>query len=123
MSAVTAPSDASGMVLRQNGISSWIDTGVGLFSPITLNWVLGRSCADAPPAEATPVTAAAKAKPANHRCSMFAPLVAPHRISSEQDARQAGARPDSFVACPQTRQHAAMAEPIDPIVFELFKNA
>ena len=48
MSAVIAPFDASGMVLRQNGISSWIDTGVGLFSPMTLNWVFGRSCATAP---------------------------------------------------------------------------
>ena len=37
MSAVMAPFDASGSVLRQNGSSSWIDTGVGLFSPITLN--------------------------------------------------------------------------------------
>ena len=32
-----APFDASGIVLRQNGDSSWIDTGVGLLSPMTLN--------------------------------------------------------------------------------------
>ncbi len=44
-SAVIAPFDASGSVLRQNGSSSWIETGVGLLSPITLNWLLGRSCA------------------------------------------------------------------------------
>ena len=36
-STVIAPFDASGIVLRQNGISSWIDTGVGLLRPMTLN--------------------------------------------------------------------------------------
>src|ERR1700741_2037377 len=32
-------------------------------------------------------------------------------------------RADSFVACRQTRQHRTMAEPADPSVFELLKNA
>ena len=36
-STVIAPFDASGIVLRQNGSSSWIDTGVGLLRPMTLN--------------------------------------------------------------------------------------
>ena len=69
MSTVMAPFDASGIVLRQNGSSSWIDTGVGLFNPITLNWLLGRSCAKAPDA-----TAAANAAPINTRFSMCNPL-------------------------------------------------
>ena len=59
MSALIAPFEASGMVLRQNGSSSWIETGVGLFSPMTLNWLFGKSCAAAPeasaPASASPV--------------------------------------------------------------------
>jgi len=38
-----APFDACEMVLRQNGTSSTIDTGVGLFRPMTLNCVFGRS--------------------------------------------------------------------------------
>ena len=50
MSTVMAPFDASGIVLRQNGSSSWIDTGVGLLSPMTLNWLFGKSCAAAPDA-------------------------------------------------------------------------
>ena len=61
MSAVIAPFEASVMVLRQNGTSSWIETGVGLLRPITLNWVFGRSCASAPeiiaPANVSPSNA------------------------------------------------------------------
>ena len=58
MSAVIAPFDASVIVLRQNGTSSWIDAGVGPFNPMTLNWLFGRSCAAAeamPPARTNPV--------------------------------------------------------------------
>ena len=54
MSAVMAPFEASVMVLRQNGTSSWIETGVGPLRPMTLNWLFGRSCA-----------AAAETRPAN----------------------------------------------------------
>ena len=36
MSPVMAPFDASVIVFRQNGSSSWIETGVGLLSPIDL---------------------------------------------------------------------------------------
>ena len=57
--------EASGRVLRQNGSSSWIDTGVGLLSPITLNWLFGRSCAAAPDAIATASDMANR-----KRCSM-----------------------------------------------------
>ena len=64
-SAVIAPFDASGIVLRQNGNSSWIDTGVGLLRPMTLNWLFGRSCA-----AALEAIAAASANPVNNRFSM-----------------------------------------------------
>src|SRR5688572_3415016 len=45
MSALIAPFDAFGSVSRQNGTSSTIDATVGALSPITLNCVLGNSCA------------------------------------------------------------------------------
>ena len=65
MSAVIAPFETSVMVLRQNGTSSWIEAGVGPFSPITLNWFFGRSCAAAPDA-----IAPASASPIKERCSI-----------------------------------------------------
>ncbi len=43
--------------MRQNGNSSWIETGVGLLRPITLNWLFGKSCA-----VATETKAAARAE-------------------------------------------------------------
>src|ERR1043166_9001036 len=76
MSTVIAPFDASGIVLRQNGSSSWIDTGVGLFSPMTLNWLFGRSWAAAPDASAS------SASTANNRLSMSAPFFPRHHAKS-----------------------------------------
>ena len=70
MSAVMAPFEASGMVLRQNGSSSWIDTGVGLLRPMTLNWLLGKSCA-----AAADMNAPANAIPMNKRRMCVSPLV------------------------------------------------
>jgi hypothetical protein len=45
MSALMAPLDALGSVCRQNGTSSTIEATVGPLRPMTLNCVLGRSCA------------------------------------------------------------------------------
>src|SRR5687768_7431271 len=63
MSALIAPFDALGSVSRQNGTSSTIDATVGAFSPMTLNCVLGRSCA-------TTVNETRKAIAASVRISM-----------------------------------------------------
>src|SRR6185295_17048026 len=66
MSAVIAPFEASVMVLRQNGTSSWIEAGVGPLSPMTLNWLFGKSCAAAPDA-----IAHASVRPVHKRCRML----------------------------------------------------
>jgi hypothetical protein len=75
ISALIAPFDASGMVLRQNGISSWIETGVGLLSPMTLNWLFGKSCAAAVDAMAS------NDNPASNRFSIAIPLRLPDPAS------------------------------------------
>src|SRR5215217_785926 len=67
-SAVMARFDASGMVFRQNGSSSTMDTGVGLLRPITLNCAFGRSCAAAPDAIVAP-----RASPISKRCNICDP--------------------------------------------------
>ena len=85
-SAVMAPFEASGRVLRQNGNSSWTETGVGLLRPMTLNWFFGRSCAAAPEA-----IKAASATPVNTRCSMFHPpssSMNPRKVRSKIHATQ-----------------------------------
>ena len=56
-------------------VPSWIDTGVGLLSPITLNWFFGRSCAAAPDA-----IAPASASPIKERCSI---AVSPRVLSQK----------------------------------------
>src|SRR5712692_1950305 len=56
MSALIAPLEALGSVSRQNGTSSTIEATVGLLRPITLNWVLGRSCAETLNATSEPAT-------------------------------------------------------------------
>ena len=62
MSAVIEPLEALVSVSRQNGTSSTIEATVGPFNPITLNWCLGRTCADAPIDTAEPIAAATNSR-------------------------------------------------------------
>src|SRR5215211_7409721 len=99
-SAVTAPFEASGIVLRQKGSSSTIETGVGLLRPMTLNCALGRSCAAA--AEAS---AAASADPITKRyniafppCSEGQCVTDPRRLAMAAAAAQTGSHDRDFRA-------------------------
>src|SRR5262245_5096763 len=55
MSAVIAPFDASGIVLRQSGTSSTLEATVGLLSPMTFTCVFGKSCAEEPNGTSKPI--------------------------------------------------------------------